>query len=156
MKLHIYEHSDHFSTEIKKINWNKLENSLNLFLKIKKIDTFQGWIEVNFQTDETIKEINKNLRNKDKTTDVLSWNMTTDNQNTDCLVGEIHISDKYVSQKCLEKNLKIDEELIFLIVHGFLHILGYDHNNDDEETEMNNETLTILEDLGIDYSLKLL
>lgn len=153
MKIHKFIHSKHFDQIINNINWDKIEQALTNFINR---DDDKRWIEVNFQTDETLKEINKNLRNKDKTTDVLSWDLTTSDSQLDGIIGEIHISDKYVENKCLVKNLKIEEEIIFLVIHGFLHVLGYDHNSDDEELEMNKETLLILKQIGIDYSKKLI
>lgn len=156
MKIDLFIHVNTLETYIDSIKWTKISTRLTQFLKDKGFKhTSRKTIEVNFQDNETIREINKLLRNKDKTTDVLSWNMTENEDNESALLGEIHISDNYVIQKCKEKNLDLKDEIIFLVIHGFLHIMGYDHNSDEEEEEMNKETLLILNDLGIDYSDKL-
>lgn len=156
MKIDLFIHVNTLETHIDSIKWTKISTRLTQFLKDKGLtNTSRKTIEVNFQDDETIREINKLLRNQDKTTDVLSWNMTENEDNESALLGEIHISDNYVIQKSKEKNLDLKDEIIFLVIHGFLHIMGYDHNSDEEEEEMNKETLLILNDLGIDYSDKL-
>lgn len=109
-------------------------------------------LNIYFMTDEEIKRVNKERRQKDKVTDVLSWKMYEDEMADNFLFGDILISDLYNIKKAQLKNVSTKQELTFLITHGFLHICGYTHDNDHDEKTMNTDTLAIMKEIGIDYS----
>lgn len=82
--------------------------------------------------DETIRQLNKEYRNKDKSTDVLSFPMEDD-----IMLGDIVISVDTASRQAAEAEINIDRETAFLFIHGLLHLLGYDHETSQEdEAEM--------------------
>lgn len=82
--------------------------------------------------DETIRQLNKEYRNKDKSTDVLSFPMEDD-----IMLGDIAISVDTASRQAAEAEINIDRETAFLFIHGLLHLLGYDHETSQEdEAEM--------------------
>lgn len=100
-------------------------------------------IELNFVDNKTIKQINKQYRKKDKITDVISFAFlelqkgevkikSKDPQ----FLGEIDISiDKIISQ-AKEFKHSFQYELVYLYIHGLLHLLGYDHVHNEEEKEV--------------------
>lgn len=82
--------------------------------------------------DETIRQLNKEYRNKDKSTDVLSFPMEDE-----IMLGDIAISVDTAKRQAEEAEINLDRETAFLFIHGLLHLLGYDHETSQEdETEM--------------------
>lgn len=82
--------------------------------------------------DETIRQLNKEYRNKDKSTDVLSFPMEDE-----IMLGDIAISVDTAKRQAEEAEINLDRETAFLFIHGLLHLLGYDHETSQEdEAEM--------------------
>jgi len=91
-----------------------------------------------FVASNEVQKLNKSYRNIDRPTDVLSFSYlagTEDAGDDPVIIGEI-----YISLEMALKNLKeqgedwsIDQEIMLLIIHGMLHIFGYDHEEDEEE-----------------------
>lgn len=82
--------------------------------------------------DEIIHQLNKEYRQKDKPTDVLSFPM-----NDDVMLGDIVISLDTAKKQAAEREINIDREVAFLFIHGLLHLLGYDHETCiEDEKEM--------------------
>ncbi len=82
--------------------------------------------------DETIRQLNKEYRNKDKSTDVLSFPMEDE-----IMLGDIVISVDTAKRQAEEAEINLDRETAFLFIHGLLHLLGYDHETSQEdEAEM--------------------
>ena len=124
-----------------------LSNKFNL----KSIDSFN--IQLTVLSDPEIKEINKDHRQKDKTTDVLSFpmhdnirNNVYDTFSADLLLGDLLISYDTCQRQASEHNISFDDEFIHLMIHGVLHLLGYDHEIDEDEAklmfELEDELLT--------------
>lgn len=114
-------------------------------------------VSVTFTDNLGIREINKEYRNIDKETDVLSFPATdagesfTRSRETGCFIlGDIVLSlEKAVSQ-AQEYGHSFEREAAFLTVHSMLHLLGYDHvNSEEEEREMFGKQEIILEAMGI-------
>lgn len=88
---------------------------------------------------ETIHKLNREFRNMDKPTDVLSFAYLDDTNDvnldfTD--LGDIYICYSISESQAPEYSLTTDQEVIFLFIHGLLHLLGYDHVNDEKEKEI--------------------
>jgi probable rRNA maturation factor len=148
--------SDKFKTTLDKETINLLEKTLNEFLLKKDEILFnicqEAELTIHLITDEEIKTVNNERRQKNKATDVLSWKMYENELAENYLFGDILISDDYNIKQSKEKKISLKEELMFLITHGFLHLCGYTHENDEDEKVMNMYTLAILKEIGIDYS----
>ena len=80
--------------------------------------------------DETIRKYNKEYRNKDRATDVLSFPMEDD-----IILGDVAISYETAKRQSEEAEINIDREVAFLFIHGLLHLLGYDHETSQEDEE---------------------
>ncbi|MDP4007634.1 MAG: rRNA maturation RNase YbeY [Candidatus Peregrinibacteria bacterium] len=99
-------------------------------------------IEVNFQSNDQIAEVNKNLRSIDSPTDVLSLRLTDSLHNNEIpnlpeeVFGEIYISLEKCQEQADEIGQSFITELTFLTLHGILHIFNYDHMTPEEEEEM--------------------
>ncbi len=116
-------------------------------------------IDVSFVDEDTIQQLNRDYRNKDSVTDVISFayndgeNPVSFSYQEDALqiLGEIYICIPRAIKQAEEIGNSLGRELCFLFAHGLLHLLGYDHMNDEEAKEMFSLQNQILEILGGDY-----
>ncbi|MGB9788532.1 MULTISPECIES: rRNA maturation RNase YbeY [Dictyoglomus] len=99
-------------------------------------------ISVVLVDDEKIRELNSKYRGKDTPTDVLSFSLGKDPKGR--IVGEIYISIDTAKIQAEENNKTLIDEVAFLTLHGLLHILGYDHENDEEYEKMEKETKKLI------------
>ncbi|WP_205672133.1 rRNA maturation RNase YbeY [Ammoniphilus sp. YIM 78166] len=101
-------------------------------------------VAITFVDNERIKELNQQFRNKDKSTDVLSFPLDEEDA-----LGDIIISIPKVREQAEDYGHSFERELGFLTVHGFLHLLGYDHETEAEEREMFARQEQILQEFGL-------
>ena len=90
-----------------------------------------GEIAVVFAGDTLLRKLNRDFRFKDKPTDVLSF----ESQGEDMGLGDVIISVQTARANALRFSRTLDRELEILALHGFLHLLGYDHETDHGEME---------------------
>lgn len=99
-------------------------------------------ISVSFVTNEQIKEINRDFRNLDRETDVLSFPLGENGQydinyeNGFSMLGDIVISVEKAKEQAKNYGHSISREIGWLTVHSMLHLLGYDHVNGEEEAKI--------------------
>lgn len=113
-------------------------------------------VSLTYVDNETIKKMNKEYRNKDTVTDVLSFPLGENgeydlNPDTGCLMlGDIVISLERAEEQAKEYGHSFERETAFLATHSMFHLLGYDHENSAEEDElMRKKQSAVLEKLGI-------
>ncbi len=111
-------------------------------------------VSISFVDEEEIQEINKNYRSKDQVTDVISFALEDEEDNViheDALrtLGDIIVCTKRAEEQADDYGHSYRRELLFLSLHGFLHLLGYDHMEDDDEREMNALQDEILDAFGV-------
>ncbi len=105
-----------------------------------KFDTIE--VSVNLVSEAQIKELNKKYRDKDMPTDVLSFPINEQLDAKSAVNGIISLGDIFIclpiaEKYALQEGISLDLKLSFLTVHGFLHLLGYDHEkNQNEEIKM--------------------
>ena len=97
-----------------------------------------------FVSDKTIRQLNQQFRGVDKATDVLSFPAEEEDESN---LGDIAISVDTAAKQAKENGLTFDEEVAQLILHGLLHLSGYDHETD--KGEMNRLELRMRRKLGI-------
>ena len=90
-----------------------------------------GILNVVFVNDKYIRALNKAYRDKDEPTDVLSFSYGPDD-----LIGEVYISVETAERQSKEYKHSLSNELIRLIVHGILHVHGYDHEDEKDFEKM--------------------
>ena len=104
-------------------------------------------ISVTFVDDERIHELNREYRNVDRSTDVLSFPL---GENGACLLGDIVISVETAVRQAETYGHSLQREIGFLTVHSMLHLLGYDHvNGGIEEVRMREKEERVLTELGL-------
>ncbi|MGI2326548.1 rRNA maturation RNase YbeY [Planococcus sp. YIM B11945] len=114
-------------------------------------------LSVTFVTNDMIRDINNQYRGKNEPTDVISFAMEEMGDGEVEIVGElaprvlgdIIISLDRTKEQAADYGHSFERELGFLAVHGFLHLLGYDHMNKEDEIKMFSRQEEILSSLGI-------
>jgi probable rRNA maturation factor len=102
-----------------------------------------------FCDDAAIRELNRQFRGQDKPTNVLSF-PGPDSLETSVFLGDIAIAFDTVAREALEQRKPLEQHCRHMIVHGFLHLLGYDHEDDEEAEAMEAMEIRILQRLGVD------
>jgi probable rRNA maturation factor len=116
---------------------------------IKKIREAKGkTATIAFVSDRKMRELNRMFRHKASTTDVLSFPYEADEFEPDAEnLGDIVISVEQAARQAAENDLDFETEIKQLILHGILHLCGYDHETD--RGEMNSLELKLRDKLGI-------
>lgn len=119
-------------------------------------------VEVNFVTEEEIRELNARTRDTDRVTDVLSYPMLdeirpftrenypfdVDPENGRVPLGSIVICREVAARQAEEYGHSRDREVTYLFVHGLLHLLGYDHMTEEDKSVMREAEERILSAIG--------
>lgn len=92
-----------------------------------------GNLTVAFVSDRKMRELNNTFRGKNRTTDVLSFPFEADPFEETNNLGDVIISIEQASRQAQENNLNLETEIKQLILHGILHLCGYDHERDAGE-----------------------
>ena len=114
-------------------------------------------VSLSIVSNDEIQEINKQFREIDAPTDVLSFPLLTFeegeqadvNENNEIMLGDIIISIDKAKAQAEEYGHGLRRELAFLTAHSMLHLMGYDHMEEDEQKEMFKKQDDILNNLGI-------
>lgn len=106
------------------------------------------FFDCSFVDENTIQEINREYRHKDRVTDVISFALWENDIKTP-LLGELYICFEKIGQQATEYMHSFRRELCFLFLHGLLHLLGYDHMQPEEEKIMFGLQNQILDQLKI-------
>ena len=134
--------------EIKELS--EMENLLKYLANYFSLDNILASVII--VDNETIHKLNKEYRNIDRETDVISFALEDDktisNQNIRVL-GDIYISIDKAKEQANEYKHSLKRELCFLMTHGFLHLLGYDHMTKEDEDIMFPLQEKILDEYGV-------
>ncbi len=144
----MFEIFNESNKEIKEIS--KLEEYMKFV--VRKLEIEKGIFNIIFVDNDKIHEINKEYRKVDRVTDVISFALE---DNPDIvyddfrLLGDIYIAIDVAYDQAIEYNHSREREVCFLATHGVLHLLGYDHMTEEEETEMFGLQEELLQEYGI-------
>lgn len=136
-----------YEEEIKKI--------INMCFKEEKLIDKNLYINVILTNSKKIREINKKHRNVDKETDVLSFPMFEKEELCKLKfehienLGDIIISVEQVKKQAIEYGHGFEREFAYMLVHGFYHILGFDHIEESDKKIMREQEEKILSKLNI-------
>ena len=112
-----------------------LEEAFQTVFSTRGYSRMKGTVNLVILSDRKMRALNNQYRQKDKSTDVLSFNI--DQPEDDCDVfGEIYISDNIARKQAREYNTTLTKEYARLFVHGLLHLLGYDHIEENDARVM--------------------
>jgi probable rRNA maturation factor len=90
-----------------------------------------GQVTALLTTDRTIRDLNRRFRGKDEATDVLSFSATNPSQIHEKIAGDVAISVETARKQAIEQGHSLGVELRVLMLHGLLHLAGYDHETDE-------------------------
>lgn len=128
-------------------DYSYLDKIINKTLEMDGVDS--SIFSIVFIDDEKMHELNKTYRGIDRTTDVLSFAFEDNNKLCYNIrqLGEIFVSIPRMQQQAKEYGHSESRELSFLVVHGLLHLLGYDHTKGEkEEKEMFSKQELVLDE----------
>jgi probable rRNA maturation factor len=134
----------------------EIERVITFAARNQKVET-NSEVSITFVSNDRIQEINREYRDKDKPTDVISFAMEELGEGEVELIGadmprvlgDIIISIPKAIEQAEEYGHSFLRELGFLAVHGFLHLLGYDHMTEEDEKEMFTLQKEILDEYGL-------
>ena len=144
------------TAEVQESHMELVEKLLQHAAQVENIE--QGSeVSISFVTNEAIHEINREYRDKDQPTDVISFALEELGEGEVQIVGEgiprilgdIIISIDRTKEQAEQYGHSFERELGFLAVHGFLHLLGYDHMNEADEKVMFGKQAVILSTFGL-------
>jgi probable rRNA maturation factor len=156
-------------TEIEFINIDEnkafkelIEKVVNKCFEEENLQNINMYLNIILTNPEYIREANKKYRNIDKETDVLSFPMFQKDELDDIVsnskqsqieiqevLGDIIISIPRVQEQAEEYGHSVERELSYMVVHGFYHIIGYDHIEEDDKIKMRAKEEVILNKLNI-------
>lgn len=141
-------------------NYEKIINKVlnECFIEENLLHT-NMYISITLTNPENIKKINKEYRNIDKETDVLSFPMfekdeiqaiiESNEYDVDDVLGDIVISIQRVEEQAIEYEHSFERELAYMVTHGFYHLMGYDHIEEQDKIIMRPKEEKVLKRLNI-------
>lgn len=155
-----------FSFDVREVIEQTIESALD-----HENCEYDVYVEVVLTDDEDIHEVNKETRGMDKATDVLSFpncffdapgDFSNIEEQEDCfhpdtgelMLGDIMISVDHVFAQAREYGHSVKRELAFLVAHSMLHLMGYDHMEEEERRVMEERQEEILANIGITRDLE--
>lgn len=120
----------------------RLQDGLNAVAKLHDLDDMTE-VDITIVDDEEIHQLNRDYRNVDRPTDVLSFALDEDDEDEpELLEGQLHllgdiiISAETATRQAEEFGHGLEREIVYLTVHGLLHLLGYDHMVEEDKVVM--------------------
>lgn len=139
---------------------NIIKKVISKCFEEESIQDFKLYITIILTTPKNIQEINKEYRNIDKSTDVLSFPMFEKDELEEKIIkndfyyedilGDIIISIPKVIEQSREYGHSFERELSYMLVHGFYHLMGYDHIQEKDKKIMRPKEEKILRELKIE------
>ena len=125
----------------------KIVEVLNKCFEEEKLEKLNLYISVTLTTPKEIRKLNAEYRNIDKETDVLSFPMFEKSEIDEIVkkqikspveetIGDIVISIQRVQEQAVEYGHSFERELSYMLVHGFYHLMGYDHIEEEDKKRM--------------------
>ena len=139
------------------------EKIINLVIdkcfSVEKLEKLNLYISITLTTPEEIRKINNEFRNIDKETDVLSFPMFEKNELDEMVqagkneipetIGDVIVSIERVQEQAKEYGHGFERELAYMVVHGFYHLMGYDHMVEEDKVVMRAKEENVLNKLNI-------
>lgn len=148
--------------EVAELSASLQEQMVRCLQKAAELEEIAGEVVVTLVTDERIHELNRDYRGVDRPTDVLSFAMNESGEEEPeifleeeeldeypNMLGDIIISVPKAIAQANDYGHSFEREICFLAVHGFLHLLGYDHGSEEEEKAMFSRQEEVLQAIGL-------
>ena len=126
---------------------NKLNKIVSIILDQEKMSDCV--INLRLLNDKEMRKLNMQFRQKDKTTNVLSFPNDDISVKQTKNIGDIAISVEYVKAEAKKEGKTFDDHIVHMLAHGVYHILGYDHENNENAMIMENKEIQTLKKINI-------
>ncbi len=122
-----------------------------VILESLKVEGLEGNFEVSISLveNEEIRELNRDYRNVDSITDVLSFPIEDEFDFANRMLGDIIISIERAEEQAVEFGHTLEREIAYLTCHSMFHLMGYDHMEDDEKSQMRVKEKQVMKNLKI-------
>ena len=127
---------------------NKFTEAFKLISKEEDLDN-DASINIKIIKDEEMLNLNNHFRNKESSTNVLSFTNEDISKSITGNLGDIAINYDYILEESNEQNKTFNDHMIHMLIHGIYHILGYDHEMDDKAIIMEEKETLVLKSIGI-------
>jgi probable rRNA maturation factor len=129
---------------------NLIGNLDQFFISILSSESIEDSnINLSFISSEEMQELNKQFRGIDKDTNVLSFENQDISREHTKVLGDIAICYPYVVNEAIVSEKDLDSHISHMFIHGILHILGYDHQNESEADNMESKEIEFLSKFNI-------
>jgi len=139
----------HMQVQVRRITFDqaRLERSARAILA--DVGEVSAELSILFVGDQRMRGLNRRYRGMDRTTDVLAFAMREAPESSAGLLGDVVIAVPTAARQAKEGQRSLDEELTVLLVHGILHLCGYDHERSEKEARrMHRRERMILRSIG--------
>ncbi len=131
----------------------RMEEGAKLALEHVKLSVDNVEISVSFVSEKEIKSMNREFRQRDSVTDVLSFpqfeNIDSMSNKKIVVLGDVVICEEKAKKQAIEFNHSYEREIIYLFIHSIFHLLGYDHIKEDDRIKMRTAEDKIMDELDI-------
>lgn len=127
---------------------NKFTEAFKLISKEEDLDD-NASINIKIIKDKEMLNLNNHFRNKETSTNVLSFTNEDISKSITGNLGDIAINYDYILEESNEQNKTFNDHMIHMLIHGIYHILGFDHDNDKVANVMEKKEVTLLNKLNI-------
>lgn len=163
MEIDLTLHDTHWRTEIPDVETltaralNETKNHPGVLMRLHPVGDKDTEVSITLSNDEFVQKLNREYRDKDKPTNVLSFPMI-DSEDEDIAAdieigalsfGDIVMAYETIKREAAEQNKKFRDHYTHLLVHGFLHLLHFDHEREEEAQEMERLETEILAAMNI-------
>ena len=136
-------------------------------LNLPSEENFQHWAQSSYAgnnevvaslqivSSDEMQVLNKDYRGKDKPTNVLSFPMELPEEVGINILGDLALCDEVIKSEAEEQGKQVEAHWAHMVVHGMLHLQGYDHIGDDEANVMETKEIEIMKALGFENPYKL-
>lgn len=128
----------------------KINEFVDMILEYEKLENTENtYVSFLITTNDVIQNINSEYRGKDTPTDVISFAYNeTENIGPFDILGDIIISAEKVTEQAKEYGHSTEREFYYVLCHGMLHLLGYDHIDDEDKKAMREKEEELLKEIG--------
>lgn len=148
--MNIYYDSDF---ELEKELLEKMNAGAVICTEQEGLDPERVEISLTLVDADEIQQLNRDYRNVDKVTDVLSFPQYDDlndlPEEGELMLGDVIICRQRAEEQAEEFGHSVEREMVYLFVHSVCHLLGYDHMNDEEKAEMRAKEESVMEQINV-------
>ena len=123
----------HMQIQVRRVTFDQARLDRQARAILSDVGEASAELGILFVGDQRMRSLNRQYRGKDRTTDVLAFAMREAPHSSSSVLGDVVIAVPTAARQAKEGQRSLDEELTVLLVHGILHLCGYDHERSEKE-----------------------